>query len=57
MIFTDYWNGLALNFSEMEIRAFFSQKVNGKIIFIDYWKVFVLNLSEMGNTIFFWAKY
>ena len=56
MIFTDYWNVLVLNFSEMRNTVFLSQKVDGKIIFTDYWNVLVLNFSEMGNTVFFWAK-
>ena len=57
MIFTDYWNVLALNFSgggkySLSLR----QKFNGNMIFTDYWKVLVLKFSGMGNTVFFEAK-
>ena len=53
MIFTDYWTVLVLNFPEMEIRSFLSEKVDGKMIFTDYWKVLALNFPEMEIRYFF----
>ena len=47
---------LVWTFQRWEIRSFFSQKIDGKMIFIDYWKVLILNFSEMGNTVFFGAR-
>ena len=36
MIFTDYWEVLVLNFSQVGNTAFFEPKFNGKMIFTAY---------------------
>ena len=63
IIFTDYWKVFVLNFSEVKIWSFLSQKVDGKMILLGFhdipglWKYgFVCSVNNYKNAFYFILK-